>query len=107
MDKRMAEDKVEAEILKDQLVALKDNQAFRLFREALGGRLSLAQRSLAAEQDPVRLYRLQGRITGLQAGLGLLDELVKKVSNELRQYELQDQGDLSNGDRPGSAKLLG
>lgn len=92
-DHQLTEDKVQAEQLKDQLVLLRDSRAYQLLQRQMADLLSLDQRLLEKEVQPVRIYQLQGRLACRKQDIGLLSDLISKIDNEHKQHQLKGQGD--------------
>lgn len=70
---------------------LKDSKGYRLLVQSMQDHQSLAQRNLEAAQDPVTVYRLQGKVEGFKVCLRLLGDLIAKVDNEHKQHTIREQ----------------
>ena len=101
-DQRLTEDRLSAETLKDSLVMLRDNKGYRLLVQSMQDRLQRDQRLLEAGQDPLQMYRLQGKTAAYRDCLALLDELISKVNHEHSQHVTRER----ENDRSGSHATL-
>ncbi len=73
-------DKATAEVLKDELVDLKDNRAYQLVLGRLEARLQRDQRLLVREADILSLGKLQGRVEALGEALSVVPEMLREIN---------------------------
>ena len=79
LDRLPLSDKATAEVLKDELVDLKDNRAYLLVLARLEARLQRDLRLLVREADTRSLGKLQGRVEALEEAVNIVPEMLREI----------------------------